>query len=102
MPLLTKNLLNDLGIVLSESDYTLLAEHFETTLNERVVNEIVLDLTPQQAQELAQLQQSDDDSIVTWLRTNVTSIEDIVADEVDILLGELADNSETLAVAQTA
>lgn len=99
MPLLTKNLLNDLGIILSESDYALLAEHFETTLNERVINEIVLELEPQQAEELARLQQAEDAEVVNWLRTNVTDIEEIVADEVDILLGELADNTEAITTA---
>lgn len=99
MPLLTKNLLNDLGIILSESDYTLLAEHFETTLNERVINEIVLELEPQQAEELARLQQSEDTEVVTWLRANVSDIEEIVADEVDILIGELADNTELVRTA---
>lgn len=99
MPLLTKTLLNDLGIVLSESDYVLLAEHFETTLNERVINEIVLELEPAQAEELSQLQNADDAEIMAWLRANVTSIEEIVADEVDILIGELADNTESISVA---
>lgn len=99
MPLLTKTLLNDLGIVLSESDYALLAEHFETTLNERVINEIVLELTSEQAEALSQLKDADDAQVIAWLRANVTDIEEIVADEVDILIGELADNTELVRTA---
>lgn len=96
MPLLTHELLTDLGIQLSEQDYQSLAEHFETTLDERVINEIVLELSPEQASELATLQQSDDGAILQWLQTNVPDLADIVADEIDILLGELADSSDTL------
>lgn len=96
MPLLTPQLLTDLGIALSEPDYQSLAEHFETTLDERVINEIVLELTPEQAEQLASLQQSDDGAVLQWLQANVPDLADIVADEIDILLGELADSSEAL------
>ena len=73
-----------------------LAEHFEATLDERVINEIVLGLTPEQAQQLAELQQAGDDTILEWLQANVPDLADIVADEIDILLGELAENTGAL------
>lgn len=97
MPLLTPALLTELGINLSEQDYKLLSDHFETTLNERVINEIVLDLTPEQAQGLADLENASDEEILAWLKSNVSDIAEIVADEVDILLGEVADSSESIA-----
>lgn len=96
MPLLTRTLLEDLGVHLSDADYESLADHFDTTLNERVIDEIVAGLTPEQAQELANLQQSDDTTVLQWLQTNVTDLSDIVSDEIDILLGELAESSEAL------
>lgn len=96
MPILSRTMLETLGIELSDSDYASLAEHFETTLNERVFEEISLALTPEQAQQLAELQQAGDDTILEWLQTNVPALSEIVADEVDILLGELAENSEAL------
>lgn len=96
MALLTPNLLTGLGINLSDQDYKLLADHFETTLNERVVNEIVLELSPEQAQELAGLEQANDEAVLAWLTSNVPDIAEIVADEVDILLGEIAENSEAI------
>jgi hypothetical protein len=96
MPLLTANLLDNLGISLSEQDYQLLAEHFETTLNERVINEIVLELSPEQAEQLSHLQQASDEEVLAWLKANIPDVAEIVADEVDILLGEIAENSEAI------
>jgi hypothetical protein len=97
MPLLTPTLLENLGINLSEEHYQALAEHFETTLNERVINEIVLELSPEQAEQLATLQQASDEEVLAWLKTNVPDVAEIVTDEVDILLGEIAENSEAIS-----
>ncbi len=94
MALLSKTLLKELGIELSEQDYELLSEHFDTTLRNRVIEEIVVELTPEQAQELATLQSANDDQLLAWLSANVPNFSEIVSDEVDILLGELAENSE--------
>ncbi len=96
MAILTPDIVRNLGIELAEADMQSLAEHFETTLDERVINEIVLGLTPEQAQQLAELQQAGDDTILEWLQANVPDLADIVSDEIDILLGELAENTEAL------
>jgi len=95
MALLDRTVLNDLGIEMSDQDYELLAEHFETTLRTRVIGEIVEELTPEQAQQLADMQNASDDELLAWLQANVPDFKDIVSDEVDILLGELAENSES-------
>jgi hypothetical protein len=97
MALLSKQLLNELGIQLDEHDYELLADHFETTLRERVIGEIVEELSPEQAQELASLDGASDEQLLAWLQANVLDFGDIVSDEVDILLGELAENSEAFS-----
>jgi hypothetical protein len=96
MPLLDKKLLNELGIELNEHDYELLEEHFDTTLRDRVIGEIVQEISPDQAQQLASMQGVDDEKLLEWLRANVTNFNEIVSDEVDILLGEIADNSEAI------
>jgi hypothetical protein len=96
MAILTPDIVRNLGIELAEADMQSLAEHFEATLDERVINEIVLGLTPEQAQQLAELQQAGDDTILEWLQANVPDLADIVSDEIDILLGELAENTEAL------
>jgi len=79
MPLLSPTLLENLGINLSEEHYQALSEHFETTLNERVINEIVLELSPEQAEQLATLQQAGDEEVLAWLKANVPDVAEIVA-----------------------
>lgn len=93
MSLLDKQILGDLGIVLADQDYELLSEHFDTTLQQRVIEEIVAELAPDQAYELAALQNASDAELAEWLRANVAAFAQIVSDEIDILLGELAENS---------
>lgn len=96
MAILSKQFLEELGIELSEQDYTSLAEHFETTLQERVINEITMEISPEQAQELATMQSASEVDLLAWLQANVPDLAEIVSDEVDILLGELAENSEAI------
>ena len=97
MPLLSREFLEQLGIQLDDQNYAALSDHFETTLYERVVAEIGEELTPEQAAELASLQSADDATIQQWLTANVPEVQDIVADEIDILLGDIAENSEEIA-----
>lgn len=95
MALLNKELLKELGINLSDEDVELLSEHFDTTLRARVIEEIVQELSPEQASLLATMQSASDEELLNWLKSNVLDFNDIVSDEVDILLGELAENSES-------
>lgn len=94
MAILDKTLLSELGIQLSEQDFESLSEHFDTTLRTRVIAEIVEELSSEQAVQLASMQGAGDDQLLAWLHANVTDFGDIVSDEVNILLGELADSSE--------
>jgi len=96
MSVLTRQFLQELGIELNDTDYQALAEHFDTTLHERVIKELVEELTPEQASRLAELKSSDDDMLQQWLIANVPDLSDIVSDEIDILLGEIAENTDAL------
>ncbi len=93
MSLLNKTFFASIGIELDDAEYQALAAHFDSTLHERVVNEIVEGLTPEQAAELANLG-DDDERVNQWLIDNVPDLQDIVQDEVDILLGEIAEDSD--------
>lgn len=97
MPLLTRQFLQSIGITLNDADYQVLAQHFETTLHNRVIDELVDELTSEQAAELTRLQTSDDEILRQWLVTNVPDLPEIVSDEVDILLGEMAEHSDSLS-----
>ena len=96
MAILNKELLQELGIQLDDGEYGLLSDHFDTTLHQRVIDEVVEQLSPEQAHELAGMQSAGDDELLAWLQTSVPEFSDIVSDEVDILLGELAENSEAI------
>ena len=75
MSVVTKELLQELGIQLQDEDYALLADHFDTTLQDRVIEEIVLELNPEQAHQLAQMQASSDGDLLTWLHANVPELQ---------------------------
>jgi hypothetical protein len=94
MAIFDRTLINELGIEMSDQDFALLSEHFDTTLRTRVTQELVAELSPEQAEQLSQMQNVSDDQLLQWLQANVHNFRDIVSDEIDILLGELADNLE--------
>lgn len=96
MSVITKAFIQELGLELDDATFASLAEHADTTLHERIINEVVEELTPEQAEELASLQEADDETLQQWLVNNVPDLQEIVADEVDILLGEIAEGSDTL------
>ncbi len=64
MALLDKEILTDLGIELTDQDYESLAEHFDTTLRNRVITEIAEELSPEQTQQLTQLQGISDEQLL--------------------------------------
>lgn len=96
MPVLNKQLLNALGIDLSDEEYSSLENHAEATLHDRVIEEIVKELTPEQATELSDLKNADDEVVGEWMLQNVDNLQEIVSDEIDILLGDLAEDSSKI------
>ena len=64
------------------------------TLNERIGVEITEALTEEQLDEMMTVKQSGDkDALASWMSANIPEIKNIVSDERDILLGELADKA---------
>ena len=64
------------------------------TLNERIGVEITEALTDEQLDEMMTVKQSGDNgALASWMSVNIPELEDIVSDERDILLGELADKA---------
>lgn len=96
MPMLSQNFLQSLGVTLDEKTLAALSEHFETTLEGRVVDAIVENLDEQQLEQLAALRGQGDDTMQTWLQANVPELPEIIQEEVDILLGDLAENSDQI------
>lgn len=96
MALIDQDFLSSLGITLDEQAFQSFDEHFQATLRGRILEEIVSELTPEQAEQLASLEGASDSDLQQWLATNVPDLQDIVSDEIDILLGEVAESVEKL------
>lgn len=82
--------LNNLGIDLGNSTNDFL-KHVEDQLEERVGVAVTELLSDKQLKELVQITESGkNDDVQTWIATQIPDYKDLVQDEVDILLGEIA------------
>ena len=94
-PIITKDLLVAAGVAVKPEDEQKLLDHLNESLEERVGAEIVEALDDDQIDELASLQAADDQTATqAWLDKNVPELEDIVKDEIDVLLGEIAKDAD--------
>lgn len=97
MGVITKQLIDDLGVIMSDQNLEVLSEHFETTLDNRVVDEIAQELNVDQLKQLNAIrEQGTDEELGEWLKQNVPDLKEIIDDETAILLGELADGADKL------
>jgi hypothetical protein len=94
MSALTKDFLESIGISLDDATFEAFANHFDTSLKERILSDIIDDLDDDQLAELEQMKNTDGDQLWHWVQANVTDLNEIIQDEVDILLGELAENAD--------
>lgn len=94
MSALTKEFLESIGINLDDAAFAAFAEHFDTTLQERIISDIIDELDDEQLAQMEQLKDSDGDQLWHWIQTNVTDLSDIIQEEVDILLGDIAENAD--------
>jgi hypothetical protein len=96
-PLITKQVLDEAGINLSDQDVDALLAHLNQTLEERVGTEITESLNDEQLTALLELQENGtDEEVGAWLSKNVPELEQITQDEIDILLGELSENADNI------
>lgn len=92
---ITKEMLTNLGINLEGQDVDSLLSHLNDTLEERVGSEITDSLDEAQLKTLVEMQdKAGDEEIGEWLAKNVPDFEQIVQDEIDIILGELAESTD--------
>lgn len=93
--------LQELGIDLTGKDIDALLAHLNEQLSERIGAEIIESLDDEKAEELVELQaKGDEEAIGAWLDANVPELLTIAKDERDILLGDLAENSDSINSAQ--
>lgn len=94
---ITQSTLDELGIDFSGQDQKALLAHLNDTLQERVGTEIADSLDDEQLKTLLDLQESATEEVLgEWLETTVPEFKQIVQDEIDILLGELAENGDDI------
>lgn len=92
--LITKEHLDAVGITVAPDEEAALLDHLNETLEERVGLEVADSLNDDQLEALATLQEQDDPQAVRqWLTDNVPELQEMVNDERDILLGEIAENA---------
>lgn len=96
--IVTKAQLNSIGINLPEDQMQTLIQHVEDTINSQIGEEIVESLDDDQLKELVQMQDNDApaEEIDAWIRARVPEYDEIIEDNVAIVLGELADNSDAI------
>lgn len=91
------SLLATLGVNMSEEEQKSFAEHLQATLEERVGLAVTELLDDDKVAELIELTQNGDDTATTaWLEQNVPDYKDVIQDEYDILMGEVAENADKL------
>ncbi|HTJ73164.1 MAG TPA: DUF5663 domain-containing protein [Verrucomicrobiae bacterium] len=94
---ITENNLKAFGINLEGQDKTSLLAHLNETLQERVGTEIAALLDDTKLKELLDMQETaTGEEVGNWLVQNVPELQQIVEDEIDILMGELADSTDTI------
>lgn len=96
--IVTKAQLNSIGINLPEDQMQALIQHVEDTINSQIGEEIVESLDDDQLKELVQMQDNDApaEEIDAWIRERIPEYDEIIEDNVAIVLGELANNSDAI------
>ena len=94
-PFITKDSLLALGITVSDADAQSLITHLNQTVEERIGIEIAQQLDDAQLQELVKLQTSaTPEELGEWIAERVPDYEQIVQDNIDIVVGQLAESVE--------
>jgi len=96
MSALTKEFLESIGVQLDDATYQAFAEHFDETLSSRVIDSIINNLDDEQLEQFAAMRDSSEDELWQWVQANVPELSEIIQDEVDILLGDLAESADSI------
>lgn len=100
-PLITRELLDQFGISLEGRDEASFLQHLNDTLEERIGAEITESLDDEQLKTLLEMQEKgSDEEVGAWIEQNVPELQQITQDEIDILLGEVAENSDEINEAE--
>ncbi|MGV9002352.1 MAG: DUF5663 domain-containing protein [Candidatus Saccharimonadaceae bacterium] len=88
---LTKQDLEEAGVVVPDGKVSEFLQHANESLAERIEAEVANSLSEEEAEEMLEVQETgDDDALQAWIAVHVPELIEIVQDEIDILLDELA------------
>lgn len=93
--------LKQIGLNMSDDELELLLIHLNEQLKERIGAEIVESLSDDKLAEYLETQEnSSSEELGKWQQANVPELQKIVQDEIDILLGDLAENADNINSAE--
>lgn len=91
----TLETLKSFGINVDDATAASLLEHINTTVEERIGTEITEALTDEQLKELLELQDTGtEDQVGEWIAQHVPNYAEIVQDNIDITVGEVAEGAD--------
>jgi hypothetical protein len=94
---ITEETLQAFNVSLTGQDKDTLLEYLNETLQERVGAEVAAMLDDTKLKELLDTQETaSDEQMGAWLMQNVPELQQIVQDEINILMGELNENSDAI------
>ncbi len=96
-PIITPEMLASTGIMIKDEDVVSYLDHLNEMLNERIGETIAENLTDEEIDILADLQETaSEETLGDWLAKHIPDLDDLIDDEIDILLGEAAENSNKI------
>lgn len=97
MNYITPSLLADMNVTIPDDISEDMIDHLNETLRERIGMEVVTSLSEDKLIEYLALMEENNAKIMqNWLQKNVPEIKEIVSDEIDILLGEIATQKQAV------
>lgn len=89
---ITENDLKEIGVSLTGAELTSLLEHLNDELSGRVSEAILRELSDEQIDQYNEISKTaDEDVIEKWMSEQIPDFEQIVQDEIDTVLSEIAD-----------
>ena len=96
-PIITPEMLASTGIMIKDEDVVAYLDHLNEMLNERIGETIAENLTDEEIDILADLQETaSEETLGDWLAKRIPDLDDLIDDEINILLGEAAENSNKI------
>ena len=95
---ITQANLDEMGIKLADDKTASLLTHLNEELNERVGTALLAELNTEQIDEYNEFSKTaNDDQIGEWLNSKIPEFKEIIQDEIDIILGDIAEKADELS-----